>query len=178
MLTLKVHVINGQSTVPSLCFSLHGGDLDGPNGERLLNSLDCPKDPLFASVPAKFQNFVECLRMFKLVKESCFGVVLYDGWNAHINNFETSYRALKISVTPKVHNVFYEVPIYIKKTGLPLGVRCEQKFESVHSDMKPTWSWYKRSENHSEYDSQLKRAMIDYNSFHLTLLFGKENEKI
>ena len=75
----------------------------------------------------------------------------------------------------KVHQVFYEVKLFIQKYDKPIGLRSEQKFESVHHDMKSTWSWYKRSEGHSDYDDALTNATINYNSFHLTLLFDEEN---
>ena len=71
--------------------------------------------------------------------------------------------------------MFYEVKLFIQKYGKPIGLRSEQKFESVHHDMKSTWSWYKRSEGHSDYDDALTNATINYNSFHLTLLFDEEN---
>ena len=75
---------------------------------------------------------------------------------------------------PKVHNVFYETKLFIKKTGKPIGLRSEQKFESVHHDMKSTWSWFKRSEGHQDYDEMLTNCAINYNSFHLDLLFDDE----
>ena len=149
--------------------------LDGPNCERLLNSIDCAENPLSAFVPDKFQEFVVCLRAFKLVKHCCFGKELRTGWNVHINDFEVSYRKLGISVTPKVHNVFYETKLFIQKTGKPIGLRSEQKFESVHHDMKSTWSWYKRMEGHKDYEEALTAATVNYNSFHLDLLFDEEN---
>ena len=88
-----------------------GGALDGPNCERLLNSIDCAKNSLSSIVPEKFQPFVNCLRIFAKVKHACFGTVLQTDWNVHIDEFEKAYRPLdiidktgttkKISVTPK-----------------------------------------------------------------------------
>ena len=124
-----------------------------------------------AFVPEKYKKFVDCLRAFKYVKHACFGKVLREGWEAYITNFEVTYRALDISITPKVHNVFHEVPIFIRKFKKPIGLRSEQKFESIHHDMKSTWSWFKRSEGHPDYDEKLTDSTVNYNSFHLDLLF-------
>ena len=150
------------------------GPLDGPNCDRLLCCLDCPDDSLSAFVPEKYKKFVDCLRAFKYVKHACFGKELREGWEDYITNFETTYRALDISITPKVHNVFYEVKLFIQRTGKPIGLRSEQKFESVHHDMKCTWSWFKRSEGHQDYEEMLTNCTCNYNSFHLDLLFVDE----
>ena len=108
------------------------------------------------------------------VKHACFGKELREGWEDYITNFETTYRALGISITPKVHNVFYEVKLFIQRTDKPIGLRSEQKFESVHHDMKCTWSWFKRSEGHQDYEEMLTNCACNYNSFHLDLLFDDE----
>ena len=41
--------------------------------------------------------------------------------------------------------------------------------------MKSTWSWYKRMEGHKDYEEALTAATVNYNSFHLDLLFDEEN---
>ena len=54
--------------------------------------------------------------------------------------------------------------VYVSKH---LTFKRQQKFESVHADMKPTWSWYKRSENHPDYSQKMKDAIVSYNSQHV-----------
>ena len=91
---------------------------------------------------------------------------LEHNWKALIQDFEASYRALDISITIKVHNVFYETIIYIEKFEIPLGIHSEHKFEVIHKDLRSTWLRYKRAENHPDYGMMMKSAMANYNAFH------------
>ena len=50
--------------------------------------------------------FIETLKAFSLVVESCFGVKLQEGYKEHIQEFKKVYLDLGISVTPKVICVF------------------------------------------------------------------------
>ena len=68
---------------------------------------------------------------------------------------------------PKVHNVFYELIIYIEKFNIPLGIHSEQKLEAIHKALKPTWESHKKSENHPEYREQLESTTDNFNSFNL-----------
>ena len=82
--------------------SYRGGELDGPNCNRLLDNLASLEE----FVPEKFQNFVQCLKLFSVVKKACFGMTLCPDYRQKIQDFEVSYRQLGISVTPKgsIHN--------------------------------------------------------------------------
>ena len=82
-----------------------------------------------------------------------------DEWEDNIKNFKIAYKGLNISVTPKAHSLFYEIPFFIKKHSRPLGFYSEQKFETVHQDWKKTWSLYKRVESHNEHPKKLKDAV-------------------
>ena len=83
-----------------------------------------------------------------------------------IEAFEVSYRKLNISVTPKVHTVFYEIPIFIARHGKSMGHFTTQKFEAVHYDFKTCWQNYKRPENHPQFGQQLLNSVVAYNSYH------------
>ena len=76
-----------------------GGQLDGPNCDKLLRNLDSLKD----YVHPKFHNFIEAFRQLKLVKETCFckSETLDPSWETNIDNYKKAYKALDISVTPK-----------------------------------------------------------------------------
>ena len=56
--------------------------------------------------------FIETLRKFSEVVESCFKIEVVEGWERNIKKFSDSYRALQsnkgrpISVTPKVVHLF------------------------------------------------------------------------
>jgi hypothetical protein len=142
-----------------------GGQLDGPNLDKLFRNLDS----LEAFVDKKFHKFVDCLRALDLVSKSCFckSETLIDGWEMDIDNFKTAYKRLNVSVTPKVHSIFFEVRLFIKKHGRPLGFVTEQKYETVHQDFDPTWNRYKTSENNPNFGDQSERAVVCYNGYNV-----------
>ena len=137
--------------------------LDGPNARKLL----CNLDSLQKIVPEKFQCYVECLRRFNLVRKACFGKILLDDWKQKINDFEISYRRLGISVIPKVHCVFFEIPLFIDRHQMGLGHFTTQKFESMHYDFEPTWNNFKVPENHPLFGPRLTDGTANYNTFHI-----------
>ena len=141
-----------------------GGQLDGPNANRLLKNIDS----LVNFLPEKFRPYAECLKLFDLVKKSCFGTVLDESnYLKYITDFEKAYRDLPIPVTPKAHLVFYEIPIFIQRTNKPLGYVHEQSFETVNHDTKAPWQDFKRKEDSPEFAAALENYMVNYNSWHL-----------
>ena len=121
-----------------------GEDLNGPNCQKLLKKLDS----LLEFVHPKFHKFVLCMKLFGSVAEACFGSdILMADWPEKVKSFEDSYRALGISVTPKVHIIFHEMPIYLRKFKIPLGVHSEQFIENIHCDIKSTSSCFMRYSN-------------------------------
>ena len=55
-----------------------------------------------AGVLEAAQPFIEALQGFKEVVKDCFGMELQEGYEAKLLTFRELYRALPISVTPKV----------------------------------------------------------------------------
>ena len=144
----------------------HGGALDGPNLDKLLDNLDS----LHQFVPEKYHIYVEALRLFALVAKSCFSAdKLWDNYKDYINEFKECYKKLEISVTPKAHVIFYEIPIFCDEVKQPLGKFSAQPFESMHFDFKPTYKCYMRPENHPQHGPKLKDAMVSYNGDHIIL---------
>ena len=125
-------------------------------------------DSLEVHVHERFQNFVQCLKLFDLVKKACFGKVLSADWLEKIRAFEKSYRSLGISITPKAHCVFFEVPLFLEEVKMGLKHFATQKFESVHCNIKPMMGWYKRSENHPDFADKLMACIVNYNGEHVT----------
>ena len=125
-------------------------------------------DSLQAFVPQKFHNYIDCLRKFVLVKKSTFNSEkLWDNFEEIINDFEASYRALDISVTVKAHTIFYEVIIYCKATGKPLGIISSQPLESAHFDFEPTFNCFKRKESNPGHGGAVVDSMARYNGEHI-----------
>ena len=120
-----------------------GGQLDSPNLNRLLHRLDS----LEKFVDPKFHNYIYCMREFHAVQDACFGMILAPDWEEKIEVFKIAYKALGISITPKVHTLFYEIPIFIKKTGKALGHFSAHHFEAGHFDFEGTLQLFKRKES-------------------------------
>ena len=88
-----------------------GGKLEGNSSRKLLECVDSLEvefgkhshEVLLLGMP-----FMRVLRAFNKVVHTTFGMVLLDGWEAHIREFTDSYRGLRnkvdnpITVTPKV----------------------------------------------------------------------------
>lgn len=75
--------------------------------------------------------------------------------------------ALQISVTPKMHSIFYHVKEFCKANGIGLGFFVELAFESVHHDYNETWKNFKFHEDHENYGKAFLRSVCTYNSQHL-----------
>lgn len=60
-------------------------------------------------------KYVQCFTDFKEVVTSCFSNNLHADYKIKIKKFEQSYLALNISVTPKVHTVFFHVTHFCDK---------------------------------------------------------------
>ena len=80
----------------------------------------------------------------------------------------------KISITVKVHIVevhlvqFFERQKALGNGGKGLGFWSEQGVETSHSDFAHLWDdgKYVRDMSHHQYDSQLKKCGVTYNSRH------------
>ena len=67
----------------------------------------------------------------------------------------------------KVHSIWFEVRIFIKKHKKPLGFVTEQKYESAHQDMKDTEKLYKKAENHADFAQKSTDMVVCYNGYHI-----------
>lgn len=88
-------------------------------------------------------KFVNVLEKFNTVVTSCFGRQLKDNYETSISNFKDAYCDLNISVTPKVHAVFFHVPDFCKMFNAGLGFYSEQAVEGIHFDFDSHWNNFK-----------------------------------
>ena len=137
--------------------------LDGPNLNLLLKKID----KLENFVDPKFHNFIECMRLFHEVQDACFGMELADDWEVKIHIWSESYKDLGISITPKVHCLQYEVPLFIWETGLALGQVSAQVFETGHFDFEETLKRFKKKETSPKHGESLVDAMSCYAGEHV-----------
>ena len=150
-----------------------GEGLNGPNCHKLVKLAN----ELTEVLPPHLKQFGYALQQLYGVIESCFGKVLMeDVYKTRIATFEQTYRSLPhgkneekdLSVTTKAHCIFEHVVQNIERTGHALGVLSEQSFESVHYDFLETWKRFKYPQDHKEYGQQLLKAVVNYNSFHIS----------
>ena len=71
---------------------------------------------------------MHCPQDFDAVVESCFSSFLESDYFEKINKFKKSYCDLSISITPKVHAVFF---MFCKKHKKGLRFFSEEAMESV-----------------------------------------------
>lgn len=112
-------------------------------------------------------KFVKVFADFKSVVNSCFGKELHSDYKSKIEAFKRSYIDLDVSVTPKVHAVFFHVEDFCDLKNIGLGFYSEQAMEAVHFDFNSFWQRYKVPIKNPEYSSKLKRALCAYNSLHV-----------
>lgn len=139
-----------------------GTGFNGNSCRTLLKKVDI----LRANGDIRCLKYVETFSKFKDVVDACFGVELDPKYCKKIDSFKNSYMDLSISVTPKVHAVFFHVQDFCsgKKNGL--GFFSEQAMESVHHDYLTTSKRYNVSTNHDDYDQYSLRSLCDYNANH------------
>ena len=84
-----------------------------------------------------------------------------------LNLFYFTLNSKVKSFCQKVHSIFYEVRIFIKRHKKPLGFVTEQKYESAHQDMKDTEKLYKKAENHADFAQKSTDMVVCYNGYHI-----------
>ena len=141
----------------------HGGQLNGPNCDRLHQL--AIKFTEF--LPKDLKKFGIALQALKKVSHSCFSMTLGEDWENDLTTFLVAYDALDIGYTPKVHALAVHVPQFIKKTGKSLGRFTEQPFEALHADLKKVWQNYKRNRKNEAYPFKLTGCVVAYNSNNL-----------
>lgn len=111
---------------------------NGNASKRLLDNVDI----LRSSCSIGCIKYVQALHDFRSVVSACFGMILDSNFVSYINNFKKSYLALNISVTLKVHAVFFHVTQFCSKHNKALGFYSEQAIESTHFEFKSIWDGY------------------------------------
>lgn len=141
----------------------HGSSgFSGNSCKKLLSKVDF----LRSNCCISSLKYVQAFRDFNTVVQACFSMKLDPDFKQIITNFKQSYLDLEISITPKVHAVFFHVPDFCDEKQAGLGFYSEQAMESVHSDFKHVWNKYKVAKDHPDYDEKLYRAICEYNSLH------------
>ena len=120
----------------------------------------------------KILGAIDTLQAFGELAHSCFGVHLCDDFEAKIQVFLSKYKALNLSLTPKVHLLSHIKEFLERKSllgfhNVGLGFFSEQAFESCHASWKKYWSRWCVGSDHQEYNSRLLKAVVSFNSSHI-----------
>ena len=148
----------------------HGGS--GFNGNSCKDLLEAKNTEKLKKFCEENENdeclkYVSVFESFKDVVDDCFSNELKPTYAESIMKFKSEYLTLNISVTPKVHAVFFHIKDFCAQQKRGLGFFCEQAIESVHFDFDCTWNKYKVLKSNHNYANQLLRAVIEYNSNHI-----------
>ena len=147
----------------------HGGDsYNGPSCQKLLKSIDQIDRLARENNAYEAQIWVAAFRSLKEVIHACFGMKLESDFKEKIQRLKELCKDLPIFITPKLHILFNYVPQFINSGNEPLGSFAEQTSESVHHNFRLLWSQrYRRETIHPDYENQLLRSIVEYNSKHV-----------
>lgn len=140
-----------------------GTGFNGNSCKSLLNKTDI----LRSICPLSCLKYVQVLDDFHSVVKACFGQVLDDEFQTHIDKFKKSFLDLEVSVTPKVHAIFFHVPQFCSKRQESLGFYSEQAMEAVHFEFKIFWNKHKVHDSHPSYPQKLLKTVCEFNAFHI-----------
>ena len=145
----------------------HHGAFVGNDCMKMLRNTDKLQQIADQENVYSVQKYVHILRCLYKVVTSCFGMELDKEYEIHIQEFKDVYVNLGISITPKVHILVHHVSDFINKHNRSLGWYSEQAIETIHYDfLRNCWEkqGFKRRLGHSDYATNLTRAVIVYSS--------------
>ena len=125
-------------------------------------------DSLEERCPDEFLPFVAAFRSFNDVRLSCYGSKLAPDYKVKIAKFKADYMKLGISVTPKIHAVFYHIEEFCDYSGMALGPFSEQTTEALHHEFEECWDNFAVKDfDHPKYPDRFLSAVKVFNSLHL-----------
>ena len=133
----------------------------------LLNSLD----KLAEHLPLELHWYIDLFSALKAVVENLFSVRgPPENYEKIIDDFKRIAKENNVNLTPTIHSINIHVKDFYRLNGTEfgLGLYSEQAGEHVHHDFGLLWeSAYKRHEGHTEFGSQLLKAVAKYNANHI-----------
>ena len=148
--------------------AMHGGEFNGNACRKLLKNADCLEHLATEANHFGAMPIIKCFKAFDKVVATCFGVKLdADHYKIAISQFKKAFLDLDLSVTPKVHAIFFHIEPFLQGKDHGLGLYSEQAMESAHSKFKAHWSRYNVSKSSSRYPQSLLSCLTDFNSKHL-----------
>ena len=115
---------------------------DGANCNNMLKKLD----KLEQDVPSSLVPFIETLKCFRNVVDSCFGAHLKEGYKENVKKFQDSFLALQelassvfgteLTVTWKIHTIFNHIVPFCEIQEWGLGKFAEQAGIELMNEQK------------------------------------------
>ena len=121
----------------------------------------------------EMQPCIVALKAFNEVRKACFSIKFESDFAEKIakfkRNFDDIVELQGMSVTPKVHELYFHVREFIDKVQVGLGKLSEQTGESLHHDFAIHYERFQRYTNpeHPNYAQNLKATVVAYNSKHI-----------
>ena len=108
------------------------------------------------------------MRALRDVDDSCFGDILDPNYCSVVENFSRKYRALGISITPKVHTVEKHIVQFIQMAECSLGQYSDQLIEACHSEFEHVFKrFFIKNEDNASFPQKLKSAVNAFNASHV-----------
>ena len=142
----------------------HGGQFECNDCRKILKKLDSLEE----RCPAQFLPFVTAFRSFNDVVNACYGYTLADDYKEVIQKFRLDYLKLGISITPKIHAVFYHIEEFCEISGMGLGPFSEQTSESLHHEFLKCWeNFFVKDLDNPAYPEIFLSAVKVFNTLHM-----------
>ena len=144
----------------------HGGQtLEGNECSKVLRNLESLEEV----IPATFSIFLETLKAFRDVVESCFGFLLDPFYKMVLARFRSQFKMLQekfqVSMTNKIHIICIHVEEFCDLVGRGLGEFSEQETENSHSAFDFILDRYRvKDMNSPVYHVQYYKAVMNFNS--------------
>ena len=110
----------------------HGGQFEGNDCRKLLRNVDMLQE----LCPHEYHQFVDAFISFNDVVTLCYGRNLLPQYKTSLSNFKDAHLKLNISLTLKVHAVFYHIEEFCSLKNMGLAPWSEPTTESLHQEFK------------------------------------------
>jgi len=164
---------------PSGVRPYHGGTMEGPQCNALLNNVDHLR-----YLANKIQDpfaflFVDFFQQLKNIKDSCFGQILDPSYKNHFKNYKKSLQNLSEATGYSApYRLIHKLPIHnfnwINENQIPLGLVTEQGAERLH----PIWRKFFSNFPTKDYKSPsfVKKYRQSYNRYNSLILWKAKRQ--
>ena len=123
-------------------------------------------------IPAQFIPYIDLMKSFKDVLDSCLGFKLDPFYQDRVENFGKRLDQVKkefgMSESNKLHIVRVHISEFCSEKNESLGKYSEQEVENTHSAYEAVWARYWIKDiNHAQYSTRQHQAIMCFNSYNI-----------